>query len=611
MVELEQFMEYRTTPHALLERVIGDLAAREPLVLGDRPVRLGEIVQVALNPGERRIVLTDKPEVLAKVDRAVKRLRVWLEEERVVYGVNTGYGATGIYSRSLTADSLSRQQQTLINGLMVGGAQEALPEPVARGAMLLRVVSCVQGVSGLRVEVMKTLLKLLNEGVTPIVPLKGSLTASGDLVPLAYIAAAIVGVPDPYVQVSWKGQRRAAHEVLAELGIEPVKLEPKEGLALVNATSVAASNAAIASVTGLNAYLLEILTAALGVCVVGGSMAPFHPFVTEVKPHAGQDYANRLIFNLLSTVSDSLLPKRDLDGYTRADDAHLCQLTYPFRCIGQHLAPEFDAILGILNDLSIEINGVSDNPLICASNGHDFAISSGNFLGATIARDMDRLKISLHSIARLAHAQFKFLVRGVERQVGRDGNRAIVEPFIAVHLIPTCTHPAEDMGFQGVEVFMDALLSEMNAKVAPHSTVYLSAERENQAIVAMGLAAARAASDIGRDLAYCLAGQLMALCQVFDLTTLDPELIQKQQQKKENARVDNPRAAELGLLRPLYDFIRVDCGVPTFFTSTRMHTYLSPVIERIENFSAMRRLLEPCLLAAWSLPAYSDHAINH
>ncbi|MBX7168177.1 MAG: aromatic amino acid ammonia-lyase [Pirellulales bacterium] len=612
MMETTPLVGYHATLDDVLAGFLDDVRRQDPLVLGRRALRLGEIYRAAhaghagaLAPLPISIVEAGP---LVDANRAaIARLQQWLDEKRVVYGVNTGFGGTGIFNKHLDQEGLRRQQEVLIDGLLVSGKQDALPPEVVRAAMLARVASNLVGVSGLRHDVMRLIVRLVHEDVVPIIPAKGSLTASGDLVPLAYLAATIQAQDDAQVEVWHRGQRTTARAALAALGLEPLRLEPKEGLALVNGTSMAAGAGSLAVVQAFNAYYLTIALTALANCVVRGTLQSYHPFVAEVKPHLGQIYSARLIFNLMHSTSDRLVPKGDVVGFAPAHEYRLWQLTYPFRCASQHLAPEYDVLMGAAHDLAIEVNGASDNPLILNDGTRQFAVSGGNFLGSTVARDMDKLKLSFHSLARLVHAQFKFLIRGVDHIVSATESQTVRERFIATHVIPLSSHPADNMGFQGVEIYMDALLSEMNQRVGPHSTTYLSAEKENQAIVSMGLAAARTALDLAADTDYCLAAHLLACCQAFDLATLPPELIRAHEGRRENLVCENPRAEELGHLRPLYDFLRRDLGVPTLCTSTRMHGYLTELVRRVSKLELLQVFHTSCLQPALADDAYARH----
>ncbi len=603
---------YENSPETLLGQAIRAVTTSDPLVVGDRRLSVAEVFAVAHGGHDgsiptRQVLLSNDEAVARRVNAGIEKLREWIAQNRVIYGVNTAYGGTGVFNRRLDEQGLHRLQAVLIDGLLAGAAQDMLPLPCVRAAMLVRAVSNLIGVSGLRLEVIQRLLTLLNEDAIPVVPAKGSLTASGDLVPLAYISAVLQGRDDANVEVVLRGERMRAAVALAQLGLPPLEFGPKEALALVNGTSVAAGSACAVAVQSLNAYFLSVLLTAMANCAVRGTLQSYHPFLAEVKPHAGQIYASRLIFNLLHSVSDALVPKHDITGFSPADEHRVWQLTYPFRCASQHLAPEYDVLLGTFHDLTIEINSASDNPLILSDGRREFAVSGGNFLGSTVARDMDKLKVSLHSLARLVHAQFKYLVKGVDTIVSKTEHQTVCERFIATHLIPLASHPTDNMGFQGVEIYMDALLSDMNQKVGPHSSTYLSAEKDNQAIVSMGLAAARTAADISADLNYCLAAHLLAVCQAFDMVTLEPGVVRQHEIQRTNAVVDNARSAELGYLKPLYDFVRRTCQVPTLFCSQPIHGYLSGLVERIASLELIAAIYEPTILRALADAAYDAH----
>jgi phenylalanine ammonia-lyase len=610
---LERILTYNTTPDQLAADVLAELRSCDPLVVGADPISVGQVFRVAHAGADgflppKPVELTREIRHVEAIERARVKLREWMAKGHVIYGVNTGYGGTGIHNKALTGEELDRLQDVLINGLMASAKQDALPSEFVRGAMLQRVVSNAMGASGIRREILERLLLLLNEDAVPVVPLKGSLTASGDLVPLAYIAAVLQGEDDPRVEVHFRGERIPARRALQALNLEPIRLQPKEGLSLVNGTSVAAAAGCLVGVQALNIYLLTTLLTALAIATVRGTAQPYHPFASEVKPYAGQSYASRLIFNLLCGVSERLVSKDDIRGFSKAGEHRLAQLTYPFRCASQHLAPEFDSILSVFHSLGVEINSVSDNPLILADGNREMLVSSGNFLGSTVAREMDRMKMSIHSLVRLAHAQFKYLVRGIEHPVAKLERETIQERFIATHVIPLMSHPSDNMGFQGVEIYLDALVSEMNQRVGPHSTTYLSAEKDNQAIVSMGLAAARTAYDLATDAHYCLAAHLLILCQAFDLTTLEPDVIRSHESRRVNGLVANARAAELGPLFPLYDFVRRECQVPTLFTSTRLHTFLEPLAQRIANLDLLSAVFEPTIQAGLASEAFDQHS---
>lgn len=360
---------------------------------------LDDVVQVAQHHAQ--VNLETNPQMRDQIDRACEFITEAVAAGQPIYGVNTGFG--GMANAAISAEDTSALQENLVSFLKTGIGNR-LPVADVRAAMLLRMNSHLQGASGIRFEFIDRMATFLNAGVTPHVYDLGSIGASGDLVPLAYITGAIAGL-HPEFTVDYQGREMSCLEALKRLGLKPLSLRAKEGLAMVNGTSVMTGIAANCTSEALELLAVAIGTHALMVQALGGTNQSFHPFIHQLKPHPGQIWAAEQMLELLA---GSGLSVDELNGEHRFDRQGLIQDRYSLRCLPQYLGPIVDGCREIVRQIEVEMNSVTDNPLIdtdCQASYH-----GGNFLGQYVAVAMDRLRYFIGLIAKHLDVQIALLV---------------------------------------------------------------------------------------------------------------------------------------------------------------------------------------------------------
>lgn len=437
--------------------------------------------------------------VRKRVTASRRALDTRLARGELVYGVSTGFGANVRFA--IGSAQQAALQANVLRALCCGTGPD-LPDEVVRGAMLLRINALAKGYSAVRPAVLDCLIGLLNAGITPVVPRYGSVGASGDLVPSAYIASVVSGSGPVRVD----GERREAAAALAAAGLTPVPLIAKEGLALVNGTTVMTALAALAH--DEFDYLMRLLIGAVAMSaeVLRATDASFADAIQRLKNHPGQiEVARRL--RACTAGSGLLFELDDLRETLRGDagsaprelDAAI-QTPYSLRCAPQGLGPALDSLAWAGEVIVREMNSVNDNPLIDAQA--DAVYHTGNFYGGHIARAMDGLKLDLANAANWAHALMAMLM----------------DPRFSNGLPPSlAAEPGLHSGFKGMQLSQTSLVCLCRQLAAPSSVHTVPTEQYNQDIVSLGLHAASAALDMTRHLRDALAMLLLALCQAADL----------------------------------------------------------------------------------------------
>jgi len=401
---------------------------------------------------------------------------------------------------------LAHHQENLLEFLACG-VGEALPDAVVRAAMLLRANALARGLSGVRVVVIERLLDLLNRGITPIVPRFGSVGASGDLCPSAYIARAMCGRGE----VMYRGTRMAAGEALRHEHLEPLALEAKEGLALLNGTTVMTGVAAL--VVDEAEYLFRLALGGIAMAVEALRASPdyFHPVIHMAKHHPGQiavaEMLTSMLYDSRLAVPLDEIRHRVENDERRADATHeivkageSIQSPYSIRCAPQGLGPMFETLRQAREVIEREANSVNDNPLI--DPGSDRVYHTGNFYGAHIARAMDGLKLDLANLANWLHSIMALLMDG------RFSNG------LPNSLSP---HPGLYQGFKGMQIVHSSLTMAIRHWAAPSLIHTLPTEQFNQDVVSLGTLAAETAMDVTRLLRSVVAITLLSTAQAVDL----------------------------------------------------------------------------------------------
>ncbi len=427
--------------------------------------------KVLLSNGARKRVLLSRN----VVDRA-------LEEGRTVYGVNTGFG--DLANVSIGSDDLAALQVNLIRSHSVG-VGSPFPSEVVRGMMVLRANALAKGFSGVRVEVIETLLEMLNKGVVPVVPEQGSVGSSGDLAPLAHMVLVMIGEGEAL----YDGMRMDGSDALKKAGIKPLALQAKEGVALINGTQPMTAIAVLTVHDSMRLVRNALIGAAMSLEALKGTRAAFDKRIHDLRPHEGQ---NDIADAMLSLLQDSEINRSHVDC-GKVQDA------YSLRCIPQVLGASLDTIRYVRSVIETEINSATDNPLVFPDD-YD-VISGGNFHGQPIALVMDFLGIALSEIANVS-----------ERRINR-----LVNPDLSG--LPAFL--IEDSGLRSgmmiVQYTAAALVSENKVLAHPASVDSIPTSADQEDHVSMGTIAARKARKILENVTNVIAIEILCAAQGIDL----------------------------------------------------------------------------------------------
>jgi histidine ammonia-lyase len=454
-------------------------------VLGDDTLRPAQVASIARTPGTC-VVLPARA-------RAAMAESVCLRDELIatgqpIYGVTTGFGDSA--STQVAPALATELQRSLVRYHLVGSGPVAADDTV-RATMLIRANCLARGYSGIRPEVVDLLLGLLANDIVPIVPERGSVGASGDLVPLCYLADAITGGG----VVRHRGDEMPASRAMRACGLTPIQLGPKEALALINGTSFMSGFAVLAAADATELAVIAEACTALAVEAVRGHSGAFAPFPHDHKPHPGQRRSAAMVSTLLAgseLITDELAAGRPV------------QDRYSLRCAPHVIGVLRDTLTWVDQWLGVEICSTNDNPLFdpVGRTAHN----AGNFYGGHVGTAMDTLKVAVASVADLLDRQLAIIV---DRRYsnGLPANLAPVDPDRA----------GVDHGFKGAQIAASALAAEALKLGMPATAFSRSTESHNQDKVSMGTIAARDARTVVGIVFDLAALHLAALCQAVEL----------------------------------------------------------------------------------------------
>ncbi|HEX2253903.1 MAG TPA: histidine ammonia-lyase [Thermoanaerobaculia bacterium] len=456
--------------------------ATPPLEIDGRSLALEDFRRVVVGGVPCRLAAEARERVAAG-RRVVERV---LGTAEAVYGLNTGFG--DLASVRIPADRLAALQERLIKS-HAAGMGEPLDDRAVRGMLLLRANTLARGHSGVRVEVVERLLDMLAHDMLPVVPSRGSVGASGDLAPLAHLALPILGGG----RVRFEGREMPSAEALARCGLAPLALAPKEGLALINGTQAMTALLALAVLEARRLVKVADLAGALSTDALRGTDAAFDARLHRLRPHPGQQASAANLWRLLQ---GSAIRESHRVGDVRVQDP------YSLRCMPQVHGAVRDLVVDVERKLAVEMNSVTDNPLVFDDGaGGGELISGGNFHGEPMALAADVLAIALAELASIS-----------ERRTEKLTNTAFsgLPPFLV-------EEAGLNSGFMIAQVTAAALVSENKVLCHPASVDSIPTSADKEDHVSMGMGAALKLGSVVANVQRVLAIELLAAAQGIDL----------------------------------------------------------------------------------------------
>jgi len=420
------------------------------------------------------------------IDASVAAVARIVAKGAPVYGINTGFGK--LASVRIADDDLATLQRNIVLSHAAGTGAPS-PTKVVRLMMALKLASFGMGASGVRRETVAMIEAMLAKGLTPVVPSQGSVGASGDLAPLSHMAAAMIGVG----AIEVGGKTLPAAEALAQAGLAPLDLGPKEGLALLNGTQFSTANALAGLFRAETVFRSALITGALSTEAAKGSDAPFDARIHALRGHAGQ----REVGDTLRT----LMAGSAIRASHAIDDPRV-QDPYCLRCQPQVMGAVLDLLRQAATTLGIEANGVSDNPLIFAGAGPfgDEALSGGNFHAEPVAFAADMIAMALCEIGSISERRIAMLV-----DPALSGLPAFLTP-----------RPGLNSGFMIPQVTAAALVSENKQRAYPASVDSIPTSANQEDHVSMAAHGARRLLDMADNVSTVIGIELLAACQGID-----------------------------------------------------------------------------------------------
>ncbi|MDI6707569.1 MAG: histidine ammonia-lyase [Candidatus Thermoplasmatota archaeon] len=444
----------------------------KPVIIDGETLSIEDVVEVARNYA--RVKLSERAKL--KITKARKLIDKVVKEGKAAYGIKTGFGE--LCTIAIPQKDVLQLQKNLIMS-HASGVGNLLPENVVRAIILIRANTLAKGCSGVRLELVEMLIELLNKKLVPCIYEKGSVGASGDLAPLAHLALTIIGEGD----CLFNGRKISAREALQRAGLKKLELQAKEGLALINGTSVMTAIAVLAVYDAENILKHSQVASAISLEALKGTDRAFDDRIMRARPHRGQiEIANNL--RKLLAKSEVIISHRECE---RVQDP------YTIRCIPQVLGASKDVLDWVRKITETEINSATDNPLVFGNE----LLPSGNFHGEHIAIAMDSLSIALAEIGSFA-----------ERRIARllDTKLSGLPPFLT-------DKSGLNSGLMALQYTAAALASENKCLAHPASVDSIPTSANQEDHVSMGTISARKALEILRNVEYIVAIEFLCAAQ--------------------------------------------------------------------------------------------------
>jgi histidine ammonia-lyase len=423
------------------------------LELDGQKLSLAQVAAVARS--EERVKLSSAAR--GRVEQARRVVENIVAEGRAVYGVNTGFGK--LSDVHIEPSQLNELQLNLVRSHSCGlGAPLSIDE--ARAMLLLRANVLALGYSGCRAILIEKLIEMLERGVTPVIPEKGSVGASGDLAPLAHLAQTVIGEGEAFYQ----NERIASADALQRAGIEPLQLEVKEGIALLNGTQAMAAVGGLALHRAERVARIADVAGAMSLEALKGTPVAFDERIHKARPHHGQI---EVAAHLRALLQDSQIRKSHLEDDPRVQDA------YSLRCMPQVHGTVRGALRHAREIVEIETGSATDNPLVFAESGE--VLSGGNFHGAPLALSFDYAAMAMTDLMSITE-------RRIDRLVNPDANENL-PPFLT-------SHPGPASGFMMLQIVAASLLNEAKVLAHPASIDNVPTDGGKEDHVSMGMTAA-------------------------------------------------------------------------------------------------------------------------
>jgi len=468
------------------------------IIIDGNSLTIDEIVAVSKD----NIKIELSKESIGRVDECRRFVDQIISDGKVVYGLTTGFGKFS--NVIISKEHIDELQENLIKSHSVSVGRPFTIEQT-RAIMLLRANVLAKGYSGIKLKTLQTLIDMLNLGVHPVIPMQGSVGASGDLSPLSHLALVLIGLG----KAEYRGKVLSGKSAMIKAGIKPVRLAAKEGLALNNGTQVMTALGVLTYIETANLVKTADIVASMTIDALKGTPVAFDELLHKLRPHKGQLASS---YNIRTLLKNSKLRKSHITCENVQDP-------YSLRCTPQVHGAVRDAMAYINQTLEVEINSATDNPLIFPKQGK--VISGGNFHGEPLAIALDTLAIAASEIASISE-------RRIEQMLNPSLNRGL-PPFLA-------SRPGLDSGFMIAQLTAAALVSENKILAHPASVDSIPTSANQEDHVSMGSISANKVVQIVENLNTVLAIELMVALQALDYRkiTSSPaiEVIRKELRKK-------------------------------------------------------------------------------